>query len=343
MVNFVEATCVFATNYPAIERAAGSQPARGAIERVERLWQAARPVARDLDPRRLETFRVVATLGKISVAARALFLSQPAVTAQVRQLEDQCGAPLFVRTPRGMTLNERGRVLFAHAQRLREMLDEASAAVSAEPSAAALELTLAASTTVASYVLPALLVGFARSRPGLSVRLDVGNTEEVLERVKAGRAPLGLVEGHARAAGIRLRAFLADELVATVGQVEKLRVRRLADLEKVPLVWREPGSGTRAVTERALRKAGSTRRWRRGDLQLASTEAIKTAVSLGAGLGFLSRVSMRKELASGTLRTVAIPGLRIPRAFSWVLPAGEVSGVAGDFFRFAAENSHQLS
>jgi DNA-binding transcriptional LysR family regulator len=300
-------------------------------------------VARDLDPRRLETFRVVATLGKISVAARALFLSQPAVTAQVRQLEDQCGAPLFVRTPRGMTLNERGRVLFAHAQRLREMLDEASAAVSAEPSAAALELTLAASTTVASYVLPALLVGFARSRPGLSVRLDVGNTEEVLERVKAGRAPLGLVEGHARAAGIRLRAFLADELVATVGQVEKLRVRRLADLEKVPLVWREPGSGTRAVTERALRKAGSTRRWRRGDLQLASTEAIKTAVALGAGLGFLSRVSMRKELASGTLRTVAIPGLRIPRAFSWVLPAGEVSGVAGDFFRFAAENSHQLS
>lgn len=302
-----------------------------------------RAVTRELDPRRLETFRVVATLGKISVAARALFLSQPAVTAQVRQLEEQCGAPLFERTPRGMTLNDRGRVLFAHAQRLRQILDEASAAVSAHTSAAPRELVLAASTTVASYVLPALLVGFVRARPGLSVRLDVGNTEEVLERVKAGRAPLGLVEGHARAAGIRLSPFLSDELVPTVGPGETARVRKLLDLDDVPVVWREPGSGTRAVIERALRKAGSPRRFRRGDLQLASTEAIKTAVALGAGLGFLSRVSMRKELASGALRSLSIPGLRIPRAFSWVLPAGDVGGAAGEFFRFAAAESHQLS
>lgn len=317
---------------------------RDAVGNRPRVWQAGWPVARDLDPRRLETFRVVATMGKISVAARALFLSQPAVTAQVRQLEEQCGAPLFDRTPRGMILNGRGRVLFAHAQRLRQILDEASAAVSAEAGAAPRELVLAASTTVASYVVPALLVGFARARPGLSMRLDVGNTEEVLERVKAGRAPLGLVEGHARAAGIRLRPFLADELMPTVGQGQMpLRVRKLSDLEDVPIVWREPGSGTRAVTERALRKAGSERRFRRGDLQLASTEAIKTAVALGAGLGFLSRVSMRKELASGTLRSLAIAGLRIPRAFSWVLPAGEVGGVAGEFFRFAAAESHQLS
>jgi DNA-binding transcriptional LysR family regulator len=111
----------------------------------------------------------------------------------------------------------------------------------------------------------------------------------------------------------------------------------------VPIVWREPGSGTRAVVDRALRKAGSRRRWRRGDLQVASTEAIKTLVALGAGLGFLSRVSMRRELLSGALRPLSLAGLRIPRAFSWVLPAADPAGVAGAFLRFAAEGRHQFS
>jgi DNA-binding transcriptional LysR family regulator len=295
-----------------------------------------------LDPRRLETFRVVATLGKISLAARALFLSQPAVTAQIRQLEEECGAALFLRTAKGVTLNDRGRELLAYAQRLRQVLDEADAAVQTGAPNSGGELVLAASTTIASYVLPPLLVAFCRSLPGTSVRLDVGNTEQVLEEVKAGRVPLGLVEGHPRAAGVRLTPFLADELVPTLG-AEGAQVKRLADLEKIPIVWREPGSGTRAVIERALRKAGSKRRYRRGDLQLASTEAIKTAVALGAGLGFLSRVSMRRELHGGQLRTVSLPGLRIPRAFSWVLPAAELAGVPGAFLRFAVESRHHFS
>jgi DNA-binding transcriptional LysR family regulator len=297
---------------------------------------------RDLDPRRLETFRVVATLGKISLAARALYLSQPAVTAQIRRLEEECRAPLFLRTPRGVTLNERGRALLTYAQRLRGLLDEAAVAVLQETPRSGGELVLAASTTISSYVLPGLLVGFCRTMPGASVRLDVGNTEQVLEAVKEGRVPLGLVEGHARAAGVRLTPFLADELLPTLG-AEGAQVRTLRDLERIPIVWREPGSGTRAVVERALRKAGSPRRWRRGDLQFASTEAIKTAVALGAGLSFLSRVSMRRELLSGALRTVSLPGLRMPRAFSWVLPAAELAGVPGAFLRYAVENRHQFT
>jgi DNA-binding transcriptional LysR family regulator len=303
-------------------------------------------VPRDLDPRRLETFRVVATLGKISLAARALYLSQPAVTGQIRQLEKECGAPLFLRTPRGMTLNERGHALLVYAQRLRQVLDEAAAAALGETQSKGGELVLAASTTIASYVLPPLLVGFCRASPGTSVRLDVGNTTQVLEEVKEGRVPLGLVEGHARAAGVRLEPFLADEVVATIGAAAARplsSVRRLQDLEEIPMVWREPGSGTRAVVERALRRAGSRRKSRRGDLQLASTEAIKTAVALGAGLGFLSRVSMQRELASGALRIVSLPGLRVERSFSWVLPAAELAGLPGAFVRYAIENSHQFS
>ena len=279
----------------------------------------------------------MATVGQISSAARALHLSQPAVTAQIRQLEEECGAPLFVRTTRGMTLNDRGRTLLEFAQRARQVLDEASTAVLRETRPGG-ELVLAASTTLASYVLPPLLVEFLRAHPGTGVRLDVGNTTQVLEWVKSGRAPLGLVEGHARAPGLRLQRFLGDELVAVVAGEPSpalAGVRSLGDLAKVPLVWREPGSGTRAVVERALKRSGSKRRARAGDLHLGGTEAIKTAVALGAGLGFLSRFSIRRELVAGTLRVLPIRGLRMERVFSWVLPGGELGGLSRRFFQFA--------
>lgn len=294
--------------------------------------------AGDIDPRRLETFRVVATLGQVSAAARALHLSQPAVTAQIRQLEAECGALLFVRTARGMILNGRGRSLLDFAQRARKLLDEAAAAVQDEAKPGG-ELVLAASTTIAAYVLPPLLVEFCRAQPPAGVRLEVGNTAQVLEWVKEGRVPLGLVEGYARAPGLRLERFLSDELLPVVAGAQPglPQVGRLSDLSRVPLVWREPGSGTRAVVERALKRAGSTRRARQGDLQLGSTEAIKTAVSLGAGLGFLSRFSIRRELATGTLRALSIPSLKIERAFSWVLSGGELGGPGGRFKRFASE------
>jgi DNA-binding transcriptional LysR family regulator len=293
----------------------------------------------DLDPRRLETFRVVATLGQISAAARALHRSQPAVTAQIRQLEEECGAALFVRTARGMVLNARGRALLIHAQRARQVLDEAAAAV-AEESRPGGELVLAASTTIASYVLPPIVVEFCAAQQGSGVRLEVGNTAQVLDWVKEGRVPLGLVEGHARAPGLRLERFLSDELLPVVAGEAKAplaQVRRLADLMRVPLVWREPGSGTRAVVERALKRAGSARAAREGDLQLGSTEAIRAAVALGGGVGFLSRFVIRRELSTGALRPLAIPGLRVERAFSWVLPGGELSGLPRRFRRFAQE------
>ena len=298
----------------------------------------------DLDPRRLETFRVVATLGKVSAAARALHLSQPAVTAQIRQLEEGCGSALFVRTARGMSLNGRGRELLIYAQRVRQALDEAATAVeqNARPGG---ELLLAASTTIASYVLPQLIVGYLRAHPGAGVRLEVGNTGQVLEWVKEGRTPVGLVEGHARAPGLHLERFLADELLPVVaGDAAPLLsgARRLQDLDRVPLLWREPGSGTRAVVERALKRAGSSRRSRSGDLQLGSTEAIKTAVTLGAGLGFLSRCSIRRELATGAIRPLSIAGLRIQRDFSWVLPSGDLAGSAAGFVRFAREAATSL-
>ena len=290
-----------------------------------------------IDPRRLETFRVVALTGQVSGAAAALHLSQPAVTAQIRQLERDCGAPLFARTPRGVVLNAAGRALLERAKAIRALLDEAAAVVQS-PSEPTGVLALAASTTLASYVVPGLLAAFAAQHPAVGIRLEVANTAEVLGWVKANRVPLGLVEGHARAAGARLERFLDDELLPIVAGDAPPALRRLsrvAQLERVRVIWREPGSGTRAVVERALRGAGSRRRPRPDDLQLASTEAIKVAAAHGLGVAFLSRWSIQQELAVGRLRPLALRGLRITRSLSWALPAEDPSGVAGHFLRFA--------
>ncbi|NBD09438.1 MULTISPECIES: LysR family transcriptional regulator [Corallococcus] len=290
-----------------------------------------------VDPRRLETFRVVATTGQISAASRLLHLSQPAVTAQVRQLEADCGQPLLVRTARGVRLNAAGRVLFDYAQRIHGLLDEAALAIAAEETLTG-ELVLAASTTIASDIVPGLLASFLRTHRDLQVRLEVGNTREVLSWLAEGRVPLGLVEGHARAPRIRLERYLDDELlpvVAARGPAEWLRIRTLEALRGVPLLWREPGSGTRAVLERALRKAGVRKGPRPGDLQLGSTEAIKKAVALGLGVALLSRWSIHEELSLGRLQVLPVPGLRVPRVFSWALPVDEPSGVAGRFLRHA--------
>src|SRR6201999_3707124 len=135
----------------------------------------------------------------------------------------------------------------------------------------ATELALAASTTIASYLLPSLLASVLRRHPGMGVRLEGGNTEQVLGWLRDGKVPLGLVEGHARSSGLHLERFVGEELVAVVAAEAPaafLRVRKPADLASVPIIWREPGSGTRAVVERALKQAGARRGSHAGDLQL---------------------------------------------------------------------------
>jgi DNA-binding transcriptional LysR family regulator len=286
-----------------------------------------------IDPRKLETFRVVALSGTISSAARALHLSQPAVSAQIRDLEAECGRPLLVRSARGVRLNDDGRRLLEHAQRVEEALRAAADSVRGELDPGG-ELVLGASQTTAAFVIPPLVADFRRSRRDVSVRVEVGNTAAVLRWLAEGKVPLGLVEGLRRAPGVRLERFLDDELLPVASSSappELLRVRRLADLEGVPIVWRELGSGTRAVVEQALRRVGAHGRPARADLTFGTNTAVKAAVLLGLGVGFLSRWAMRAELEAGRLRVLPIHGLEIRRSFAWALPAGGVMGVAGRF------------
>ena len=290
---------------------------------------------RAIDLTLLPTFLAVLEAGRISAAAKAVHLSQPAVTAQIRRLEEGLGTPLFTRSARGVAPTDAALRLAEHARAVQRQLDQAVADVAREHPATG-PLVVGASTTVAAHVLPPLVAAFRSMYPRVSVRVRVGNTEQVLEDLRAERVPLGIVEGHARASGVRLEPLVDDEIVPVIGSNAVFTVRTVRDLDAVPLLWREAGSGTRAVVERALTRAGLGRRSARAlDLELGSTEAILGGAAAGLGVGFVSRWSARAHLAACEIRVVPGIDLVMRRTIRWALPAGAPSGQAAAFYGVA--------
>jgi DNA-binding transcriptional LysR family regulator len=298
----------------------------------------------------LQTFLVVAEAGQISKAARLLHLSQPAVSGHIRRLEADLNTALLIRsahgvslTPRGACLRERLKDVFAELEQILRELDQTREITGS--------VRLAASTTLARHFVPKIFVRFRHYYPAAGIQLIVRNTEEVLGDLREHRVGLGLVEGHQRCPGIRLEQFMPDEIVpvcATRIPDAKLRraiesVRSVADLEPLPLIWREPGAGTRAVVESALKNSGVNLKKLDQGFELGSTEGVKSLVVAGLGIGFLSCWDIQNEVSTGLVREINIPGLRIQRMFSWALPSGELGRLPGEFYRFANSIRSELS
>src|SRR5262249_44511032 len=169
-------------------------------------------------------------------------------------LESAVGVDLFVRSVRGVSLTSDGVVF---KEEIATILAAVEAALDRTTKRAVSgNLKLAASTTFASYIFPGLCADFQARYPGLTVNLWASNTEAILERVRLGLARLGIVEGLAHAGGLRLEPFMRDDLIAVGSKKLHQRIKRIADLKGTPILWREQGSGTRAVVERGLRKIG---------------------------------------------------------------------------------------
>ena len=295
----------------------------------------------DLDLRLLRSFLAVAQCGKVSTAAKQLNLSQPAVTAHLRRLEEIVGKPLVSRSPRGVKLTTHGHTLHTFSIEIQNTLSRLEASFQTEQKLSG-NLRFGASLTIASHVIPSFLAEFSRVYPMVQIELRVDNTEVVLESVREGFYPFGLVEGSPRAAGLRLEQFVEDEIVLVAGTNPTFRkYQQLAasagaveDLSRLPLIWREAGSGTRAVVEAALRKLGVQARRLAHLYVMADIEAIKTATIHCLGLAFLSRWSVKNELALGQLRVVRISGLEVRRGFYLVLPSGALGEPNDTFVRF---------
>jgi DNA-binding transcriptional LysR family regulator len=292
-----------------------------------------------LDPRKLETFRVVVQTRKISGAAKLLHLSQPAVTAQIRALEEECGRPLLVRSARGVTPTDWGLRLLEAAKQVHDILGTVEGAFQGD-AVTGEEIVLGASMTTAAYVVPALVAGYRAVHGRVPFRLQVSNTAKVLEWVADGRVALGLVEGSTRSSRVHLERYLEDELVpvAASSARELCGITRAAELARVPLLLREPGSNTREVVEGALAKVMGRKRVRQPELLFGSNQSMKMAAVAGLGVAFVSRWSVRLEESAGLLRVLPLRDLRIARSFSWATQARKAGGAAGRFQAWALRN-----
>ena len=256
----------------------------------------------------LRIFVAVAERQHVTQAARALNLTQSAVSGALAALEGRHGVHLLDRVGRGVVLNDTGRTFLNEA---RAVLARAAAAEAALDDLAALRrgrLAIHASQTIASYWLPARLVAFHRAHPGVEVDMRVGNTREVAAAVLEGAAELGFVEGALDEPALARQVVGSDELVVLVTPDHPwARAETLAptDLPSTTWVLREAGSGTRSTLEAVLVSAGFDPSALEVAMSLPSNEAVLAAAQAGAGATALSRQVAEAALASG--RLVAAP------------------------------------
>jgi DNA-binding transcriptional LysR family regulator len=300
-----------------------------------------------LDNFRLVVFRAVAEQRSFRKAAEELYLTQPAVSMQIKALEQDVGAQLFDRTGAEIELTPAGRILLTRAVEAHDALAQAEQAIHALRAGHVGALDLGASTTIAQYVLPGLLGGFLRAHPLVQPKLISGNTELIVELLEKKKIGLGLIEGPARNRNVRTEPFLEDELSLLVpaghewAEREKIACSEIADAR---LLMRERGSGTRRVVELALEKHGVKRSALNVTMELDSTEAIKSAAEAGLGVGFISRWAVRKDLRLGqNFKLIEIEGVRIQREFCIAhLARSETQGLAQEFRRYLLQRKADL-
>lgn len=292
---------------------------------------------------RLKVFRSVAKNLSFTKASQELFVSQPAITKHIQELEAAYQTRLFDRQGSRISLTESGNLLLEHCERILEDYIEYEMHLLHNEYTGGLKL--GASTTIAQYVLPPLLASFIGKFPQVSLSLLNGNSREIEAALQEHRIDLGFVEGVFRLPNIRYTTFLEDELVAVVRTGSKLAVGEEItpdELFHLPLVLRERGSGTLDVFERALQQHNIKLSSLQVLMYLGSTESIKLFLEHTDCLGIVSVRSITRELYSGQLRVVEIKGMPMLRDFSFAQPQGQESGLAQVFMQFAMHNNHKL-
>lgn len=296
---------------------------------------------------RLVVFRTVAEQRSFRKAAEELYLTQPAVSLQIKALEEGLGIQLFDRSGAHIELTEAGETLLKYARQAKSLLHDAEQAIAALSGNHAGRLALGASTTIAQYVLPFLLGEYSREYPRVSLTLVSGNTEEIVSSAEKESIVLGLIEGPAHSRELKTEPFLPDELVMIVPAahewVERGRVS-IAEISSTPLLMRERGSGTRQVVEMALKHHQVKVSALQIVMELDSTEAIKSAVEVGLGAGFVSRWALAKDARLGnTFKIVDVDGLRIRRDFLLAYRTGpELPALAQEFRRYLIARTSKL-
>jgi len=269
--------------------------------------------------RRLQVFHTVARLLSFTKAAESLHMTQPAVTFQVRQLEEYFNTRLFDRTHNRISLTEAGERVYEYAAQIFDLYAKMENAVRDMTGEISGVLIIGASTTIAEYMLPSLLGDFKKKYPDVNVHLRVSNSEGIVSMVENNDIDLGVVEAPVLNKNLVVENCRNDRLVAIVPPQHELSGRtsiRLKDLLSQAFIAREEGSGTREVIEEYLAGAGIRPTELTIAMELGSPEAVKGAVEAGMGVSIVSEVTIHKELRLGSLVALELdPPMTRPFSF----------------------------
>jgi DNA-binding transcriptional LysR family regulator len=270
--------------------------------------------------RRLHVFHTVAQLSSFTKAANRLHMTQPAVTFQVKQLEEQFNTRLFDRNHNRITLTEAGSIVFEFADKILNLYEEMENSVGELTGEMRGVLLVGASTTIGEYLLPRVLGAFRAAYPAMKVRMNVANTRDIVQQVENNTIDIGIVEGAVHNSNLAIRECQPDQLVAIFPRGHELAHKERiapAELLDYQFVLREEGSGTREVLADYIREGGADPNKLDIVMELGSGESVKGAVESGLGISVVSQATVRKEAQLGTLEVRPLdPALE--RAFSFV-------------------------
>lgn len=273
-----------------------------------------------MSDRRLQVFHTVAKLLSFTKAAESLHMTQPAVTFQVRQLEEQFNTRLFDRTHNRISLTEAGQTIYEHSAKIFELYSQMVNSVREITGEIGGTLTLGASTTIAEYMLPALLGNFRAQFPDINIQLKVSNTDGIVSMIENNEIDLGVVEAPVHNKNLVVEICRQDRLVCVVPVNHPMAEQSTVtaqDITRYPYICREEGSGTREVISEYLEKHGVPESALKLSMELGSPEAIKGAVEAGMGISIVSITTISKELELNILKAVNLEPM-LTRPFSFV-------------------------
>ena len=296
--------------------------------------------------RRLQVFYTVAKQLSFTKAAEQLFMTQPAVTFQVKQLEEHFNTRLFERNHGRIALTPAGRVVMEYAERILSLGDELDTRVGDLTGSVGGPLLLGASMTIAEYILPKILGEFKAAHPEVQAHMTIGNSEAIVHRVAEHTLDVGLIESPSYLPSLQNEVCCDDELVVICAPGHELAKRKSVSAPEaagVVLIRREPGSGTREFTDNYFRQNGVPPEDVHVLMELGSPEAIKGVVETGIAAAIVSRTTIARELKLGTL--VAVPlAPRLIRALSLVHPKEKFqSRLLTTFVDFAMRRMREMA
>ena len=294
---------------------------------------------------RLQVFHAVARRLSFTKAAQELYITQPAVTKHIQEIENHFKVKLFERNGNKINLTAAGETLLQHTDQLFIIYGNLEFELNAFAKRHSGKLRIGASTTVAQYVLPALLAAFHKKFPDIEVSLSINNTEEIEKTLINKNIDLGVIEGQSKNNLFKYTEFVKDQLVlvaAINNPVAKIPFIKPNDLLQIPLLLREPGSGTLEVLAHALKPFKIKIAQLKLEMQLGSTESMKLYLANSAAMAFLSIHSILKEMQNKECCMIEVEGLKIERNFFFIQGHGESETLPDLFMKFALRHNFKL-